>query len=169
MNSTLAIQNEIENLFLELECIAEHGFEGQSYDFIYDQVVPFGELLSSKIVSYYLLGEGVKNQWIDSRNFIITDGRHRDARVKWDDCELMIGKRLKPLAEKNLIITQGFIGKGPNGESTTLGREGSDYSAAIFAYCLDAESVTIWKDVDGLMNADPRKFKDAVFDPTDIV
>ncbi len=161
MNSSLAIQNEIENLFLELDCIAEYGFEGQPYDFIYDQVVTFGELLSTKIVSYYLLGEGIKNQWIDSRNFIITDARHRDAKVKWVDCEHMIGKRLKPLAEKNLIITQGFMGKGPSGETTTLGREGSDYSAAIFTYCLDAESLTIWKDVDGLMNADPRKFEDA--------
>lgn len=161
MNSSLVLNNEIENLFLELECMAEIGYEGQDYDFIYDQVVPYGELLSSKILSYYLLSTGVKNQWIDARNFILTDARHRDAKVRWAECEHMISRRLKPLAEKNLVITQGFIGKGPAGETTTLGREGSDYSAAIFSYCLDSEDLTIWKDVDGLMNADPRKFEEA--------
>jgi aspartate kinase len=130
------------------------------YDFLYDQVVIYGELISTRIVSAYLLSQGIRNQWVDSRNFILTNDRYRDARVDWTDTERVVTNRLLPLAQKNLIITQGFMGKGPKGESTTLGREGSDYSAAIFGKLLHAESVTIWKDVEGVMNADPKKFPD---------
>jgi len=159
-NATAMI-NDIENLFLELECLVETPALPEEYDFVYDQIVAFGELISTKIVSHYLLSSGIKNQWIDSRNFILTDDRYRDARIQWDETEKIISRKLKPLAERHLVITQGFIGRGPLNETTTLGREGSDYSAAIFAYCLGAESVTIWKDVAGVMNADPKKMPDA--------
>lgn len=164
-SSTAVVLNDIENLFLELECLVETPVNTDEYDFLYDQVVPFGELLSTKIVSHYLLNEGFKNQWIDSRNFIITDDRYRDARIQWSETEKIITKKLKPLAEKQTVITQGFIGRGPLNETTTLGREGSDYSAAIFAYCLNADSVTIWKDVAGVMNADPKKLPKATLIP----
>ncbi|MFN5218375.1 MAG: aspartate kinase [Sphingomonadales bacterium] len=160
-----AMVNDIENLFLELECLTETPVQLDEYDFVYDQIVSFGELISTKIVSHYLLGNGFKNQWIDSRNFILTDDRYRDARIQWSETEQLIAKKLKPLAERHPVITQGFIGRGPLNETTTLGREGSDYSAAIFAYCLNAESVTIWKDVAGVMNADPKKMEDAVLIP----
>jgi aspartate kinase len=163
--STQFLYNDVENLFLELECLIETPIQQEDYDFIYDQIVPFGELLSTKIVSSYLLGKGIKNQWIDSRNFILTDDRHRDARIRWEETEHIVNRKLKPLAEKNLVITQGFIGRGPANETTTLGREGSDYSAAIFAWCLNANSVTIWKDVAGVMNADPKKVSTAKLIP----
>lgn len=150
--------NDVENLFLELECIVENDQLHEDYDFLYDQIVTYGELISSRILSSYLLKTGLRTQWIDSRNFIITDNRYRDSRVQWDDTERIIKNRLLPLARKNLIITQGFMGRGPVGETTTLGREGSDYSAAIFGKCLGADSVTIWKDVPGVLNADPKRF-----------
>lgn len=150
--------NDVENLFLELECIVENDQLHEDYDFLYDQIVTYGELISSRILSSYLLKTGLRTQWIDSRNFIITDNRYRDARVQWEDTERIIKNRLLPLARKNLIITQGFMGRGPMGETTTLGREGSDYSAAIFGKCLGAVSVTIWKDVPGVLNADPKRF-----------
>lgn len=151
--------NEVENLFLELECIVENDQLHEDYDFLYDQIVTYGELISSRILSSYLLKTGIRTQWIDARNFIITDSRYRDARVQWDETERIIQNRLLPLSKKNLIITQGFMGRGEKGETTTLGREGSDYSAAIFGKGLHAESVTIWKDVPGVLNADPKRFE----------
>ena len=157
--------NEIENLFLELECMIENEQLLEDYDFLYDQVVGFGELISTRIISGYLLKIGVRNQWVDARNFIITDSRHRDARVQWEETEKVIQHRLEPLSKKNLLITQGFIGRGSKGETTTLGREGSDYSAAIFGKLLRAESVSIWKDVEGVLNADPKKFDNTVLIP----
>lgn len=159
--SAYPIFHDVENLFLELECLIETPVQQEDYDFIYDQIVPFGEQISTRIVSNYLHSAGINNQWIDSRNFILTDDRYRDARIQWEETEHIISRRLRPLAEKNLVITQGFIGRGSHNETTTLGREGSDYSAAIFAFCLNAASVTIWKDVAGVMNADPKKFPDA--------
>ncbi len=154
--------NEVRNLFLELECLIDNENLKDDYDFLYDQIVSYGELISTRIVSAYLLSQNIQNQWIDARNFIITDSRYRDAKVQWEETEKVVSNRLKPLAAKNLIITQGFIGKGEKGETTTLGREGSDYSAAIFGKLLGAESVTIWKDVAGVMNADPKKFENTV-------
>ena len=154
--------NEVRNLFLELECLIDNENLKDDYDFLYDQIVSFGELISTRIVSAYLLSQNIQNQWLDARNFIITDSRYRDAKVQWEETERVVTNRLKPLAAKNLIITQGFIGKGESGENTTLGREGSDYSAAIFGKLLGAESVTIWKDVAGVMNADPKKFDNTV-------
>lgn len=154
--------NEVRNLFLELECLIDNENLKDDYDFLYDQIVSFGELISTRIVSAYLLSQNIQNQWLDARNFIITDSRYRDAKVQWEETERVVTNRLKPLSAKNLIITQGFIGKGEKGETTTLGREGSDYSAAIFGKLLGAESVTIWKDVAGVMNADPKKFDNTV-------
>jgi len=154
--------NEVRNLFLELECLIDNENLKDDYDFLYDQIVSFGELISTRIVSAYLLSQNIQNQWLDARNFIITDSRYRDAKVQWEETERVVINRLMPLSAKNLIITQGFIGKGEKGETTTLGREGSDYSAAIFGKILGAESVTIWKDVAGVMNADPKKFENTV-------
>ncbi|MGB1038598.1 MAG: aspartate kinase [Bacteroidia bacterium] len=157
---------EVENLLIELECIIEKKRDVASpFDMEYDRIVPFGELISTKIISTYLNKIGYKNRWIDARNFVITTDKNRSANVLWDECVPLINNSLKPLAEKQTIVSQGFIGRGLNHKNTTLGREGSDYTAAIFAYAMDADSVTIWKDVDGIMNADPRKFDDAVLIP----
>jgi aspartate kinase len=157
---------EVDNLLIELECIIEKKRDESSpYDTEYDRIVPFGELLSTKIVSTYLNKIGYKNRWIDARNFVITTNKNRAANVLWEESVPLINGSLKPLVEKQTIITQGFIGRGLNHKNTTLGREGSDYTAAIFAYALDAVSVTIWKDVEGIMNADPRKFENAVLIP----
>jgi aspartate kinase len=161
----IQLYNDVDNLLLELECMVENPNNLDDFDFVYDQIVCFGELLSTRIVSNYLVTQQTRNQWIDARNFIITDNRYRDSKIAWDKTEHLISSRLKPLAEKNLVITQGFIGRDSVNATTTLGREGSDYSAAIFAYCLRAESVTIWKDVAGVMNADPRKFPAALLIP----
>jgi aspartate kinase len=130
-----------------------------NYNFVYDQVISYGEIVSTTIVSYYLNEKGLKNNWIDVRNFIKTDTNYRDANVDWEQTQKLISKGIK---KKTVNITQGFIGSDANNFTTTLGREGSDYTAAIFAYCLSAESVTIWKDVPGVMNADPRYFENAV-------
>jgi aspartate kinase len=130
-----------------------------NYNFVYDQVISYGEIVSTTIVSYYLNEKGLKNNWIDVRNFIKTDTNYRDANVDWEQTKKLISKGIK---SKTINITQGFIGSDPNNFTTTLGREGSDYTAAIFAYCLSAESVTIWKDVPGVLNADPRYFENAV-------
>ena len=127
------------------------------YAFVYDQVVGYGELLSTSIVSAYLNEIGLENQWLDVRNLIKTDANNRDAQVNWERTQNEIKDKVDG---HKLNITQGFLGSDENNFTTTLGREGSDYSAAILAYCLDAESVTIWKDVPGVLNADPRHFKE---------
>lgn len=130
-----------------------------NYNFVYDQVISFGEIVSTAIVSHYFNEKGLKNNWIDVRNFIKTDNNYRDANVDWEHTQKLISKGIK---KKSLNITQGFLGSDENNFTTTLGREGSDYTAAIFAYCLSAESVTIWKDVSGVLNADPRYFENAI-------
>lgn len=152
---------DVDNLFLELECLVETPPANVDYDFLYDQIVAFGELISTRIVSAYLNTLKIKNAWLDARNFIITSNRYRDAKVQWSETQQLIENRLKPFVQKNMVLTQGFIGRGPLNETTTLGREGSDYSAAIFAYSLNAQAVTIWKDVAGVMNGDPKKLSNA--------
>ncbi|WP_299617967.1 aspartate kinase [uncultured Tenacibaculum sp.] len=132
----------------------------KDYNYVYDQIVGFGEILSTTIVSAYLSKIGVENQWLDVRQFIKTDNSYRDAKVNWKQTEAIIKEKVDT---SKLNITQGFLGN--DGEyTTTLGREGSDYTAGIFAYCLNADSVTIWKDVPGVLNADPR-----VFDETELL
>jgi len=127
----------------------------------YDHIVAFGEVWSTLIVSAYLNSAGFANKWVDARKIITTDARHRAAHVKWDLLQGNCATHLPSFdARPHRIVTQGFIGRTEDGITTTLGREGSDFSAAIFAYALDAESVTIWKDVPGMFNADPRKFPD---------
>ena len=149
---------DVNALFDDLEYFIRSN-KSPNYNFVYDQIVSFGELLSTTIVSHYFNFIGIKNNWIDVRNFIKTDNNNRDANVDWEKSFRLISKNI----EKNqLQITQGFLGSDENSFTTTLGREGSDYTAAIFAYCLNAESVTIWKDVPGVMNADPRFFENAV-------
>ena len=129
----------------------------KEYDYLYDQIVCYGELLSTTIVSEYLTDIGVTNTWKDVRKLVITDAVHRDATLNWLETEQLIKIQID---SSKLTIVQGFIGGNSNGNTTTLGREGSDYTAAIFAYCLDAKNVTIWKDVLGVLNADPREFKE---------
>lgn len=128
------------------------------YNFVYDQVVGFGELISTTIISAYLNKVEIENKWLDVRDLIKTDNYYRSAKVNWDKTQTIISKKVK---NNVLNLTQGFLGSDANNFTTTLGREGSDYTAAIFAYCLNAQSVTIWKDVPGVLNADPRYFKNA--------
>ena len=127
------------------------------YAFVYDQVVGYGELISTTIISQYLNEVGLQNVLLDVRNLIKTDNSYRDAQVNWDRTQKEVSERVDM---SKLNITQGFLGSDDNNFTTTLGREGSDYSAAILAYCLNAESVTIWKDVPGVLNADPRNFEE---------
>lgn len=152
-----AVFGAINTIFNDLESFLQHN-KSPNYNFVYDQIVSLGEVLSTTVVSYYFNSRGLKNQWIDVRELIKTDNTYRDAIVNWD----LTQKNIKGLKKKTLNITQGFLGSDENGFTTTLGREGSDYTAAIFAYCLGAESVTIWKDVPGVLNADPRYFENAI-------
>jgi aspartate kinase len=153
--------DDIENLFIELECLLETKPEG-SFDYNYDQIVSYGEIFSTRIVSTFLNESGIKNRWMEAVNFIRTDNNYREGKVNWEQTSDIISKKLKPIVAKQIVVTQGFIGRTTENTVATLGREGSDYSAAIFAYGLGAESVTIWKDVDGVMNGDPKKFNNAV-------
>ncbi|APD07683.1 aspartate kinase [Flavobacteriaceae bacterium UJ101] len=147
------IFNEVTKLFEDLRSFLKRN-KSPNYNFIYDQVVSYGEMLSTKIVSAYLNKQGLQNKWLDVRDYIKTDTTYRDAQVDWD----LTKSKIKTLDQNLFYITQGFVGSDENYFTTTLGREGSDYSASIFAYCLNAESVTIWKDVQGVLNADPRYF-----------
>lgn len=153
-----SVFTDVSRLFGDLDYFLSHN-KSPNYNFVYDQIVSFGELVSTTIISHFMQSVGIKNQWIDVRNFIKTDATYRDAGVDWEQTQKNISKNVK---KKALNITQGFLGSDENGFTTTLGREGSDYTAAIFAYCLGAESVTIWKDVPGVMNADPRYFEKTV-------
>jgi aspartate kinase len=149
-----SIYEEIDILLGELSWFLTRN-TSRRYNYVYDQIICFGELLSTKIVSAYLLKTGILNTWFDVRNFIKTDSNYRDAKVDWELTKEIIGNKLDA---SKLNITQGFIAANDTENTTTLGREGSDYTAGIFAYCLDADSVTIWKDVPGVLNADPRVF-----------
>ena len=152
-----AVFTDVNSLFAELDHFLSQN-KSPNYNFVYDQVVSYGELISTTIISHYMSFMEIKTQWLDVRDFIKTDNNYRDATVDWDLTQKTISKNVK---KKILNVTQGFLGSDKNNFTTTLGREGSDYTAAIFAYCLNAESVTIWKDVPGVMNADPRYFENA--------
>ncbi|MEO0310559.1 MAG: hypothetical protein RIQ89_216 [Bacteroidota bacterium] len=156
------IYGEIENVCTEIAWIdPADAYRGRA--FIYDQIVCQGEILSTKIISAYLSKVGIQHHWLDARDFILTDTNYRDAKVDWERTQQKIKTHCLPLLnEVPLAITQGFIGATADNFSTTLGREGSDYSAAIFSYCLDAATMTVWKDVPGVLSADPKYFSDAI-------
>lgn len=154
-NSSHHIYSEFDTLFSDLNNFLKTN-KSKNHAFIYDQVVCYGEIISSKIISIFFSENGIDNTWLDVRQCIKTDDSFRDARVDWELTEQKILERVNP---KGITITQGFLGaENVNNFTTTLGREGSDYTAAIFAFCLNATSVTIWKDVPGVLNADPRYF-----------
>jgi len=153
--------SSLKDFYTEIEWLL-HDKPVRAYDYYYDQIVCCGELLSTALVSAYFNEIEITNNWVDVRDILRTDNNFRDAIVDWDFTKTKITETIVPLFEKtNLLLTQGFIGATDENESTTLGREGSDYSAAIFANMLNAKSLTIWKDVEGVMNADPKEFADA--------
>jgi aspartate kinase len=153
--SNHAIYNEINNLFVEIEWMLEDE-PNPNYAFNYDQIVSVGELLSTKIMSAYLNENSFKNSWVDARDIIRTDNKYRNAKIDWEQTISFCKDNINSFP----IITQGFIGCTSENFTTTLGREGSDFTAAILAFSLDAEQVIIWKDVDGVLNADPRFFEE---------
>lgn len=158
----LACEAELKNFFTEVEWLL-HDKPVRDYDYYYDQIVCAGELFSTTIVSAYLNEAGINNKWMDVRDIFRTDDDFRDANIDWDYTAKQILNTVVPEFENaDIVLTQGFIGATDENESTTLGREGSDYSAAVFANILNAESLTIWKDVESVMNADPKQFPGAV-------
>lgn len=154
-------EEQLKEFFTEVEWLL-HDRPVRGYDYYYDQVVCCGELLSTSLVSIYLNERGIKNKWVDVRDIVRTDDNFRDAYVNWNYTQQKVQTDIEPLFDEfDIVITQGFIGATDENESTTLGREGSDFSAAIFANIMNAESQTIWKDVEAVMNADPKEFADA--------
>lgn len=162
-DKAVEVWEELEEVFTEVEVFA--GSESTNeYNFLYDQIVSAGELLSTKIVARHLQHIGVQAIFKDARGLIRTDNTYREGRVNWTVTKVLVEKNVVPVisdGNDKIIITQGFIGRSNEGSSVTLGREGSDYSAAIFAHTLDAQEVTIWKDVPGVLNADPKRFPEA--------
>jgi aspartate kinase len=162
--STSDAQSKVDALFDKLE----HYLSGEVsdlYDFDYDQIVSYGELLSTTILSAYLTETNINNKWVDARTIIRTNNTYREANVEWEKTEFLINQKWESVqleTPKAVMLTQGFIGHTGKRATTTLGREGSDFSASILAYSLGAESVTIWKDVPGVLNADPKFFNDAI-------
>jgi aspartate kinase len=160
-NSPFPVHGSLVDFFTEVEWLL-HDKPVRNFDYYYDQVVCIGEMLSTAIVSDYLNSVGVNNQWVDVRDIIRTDDNFRDAKIDWKFTAKRVEESIVPLFdETNIVLTQGFIGATDENESTTLGREGSDFSAAVFANLLNAESQTIWKDVQGVMNADPKQYANA--------
>ncbi|HBZ67230.1 MAG TPA: aspartate kinase [Bacteroidales bacterium] len=160
-----AVRAEVDLLFDELVKLTQQSC-GQPFDMMYDQIVPFGELISTTIISCYLNQENIPNRWLDARQLVFTDDNWRNAHVIWDTTRAAINHAVTLSSGDTdrgcLFITQGFIGREPSGFMTTLGREGSDFTAAVLAWSLEATDVTIWKDVPGLLNADPKHFPDTV-------
>ncbi|MFT6922712.1 MAG: aspartate kinase [Crocinitomicaceae bacterium] len=160
-DSSLPIYEEVNAVLDDL--LAKFGGEiSDNYDFEYDQIVGLGEVISTKIVSAYLSHIGMKSKWMDARELILTDNKFREAELDWDATTNNFKTKFEPEFEtSDILVTQGFVGSN-NGNTTTLGREGSDFTAGIIAYCCDAEDVTIWKDVPGMLNADPKWFDNTV-------
>ncbi len=157
----LACEEQLKNFFTEVEWML-HDKPVRSYDYYYDQVVCTGELFSTTIVSAWLNETGIRNKWMDVRDIFRTDDDFRDAEIDWEFTSGKVNSIvLSSLQSDGIVLTQGFIGATDENESTTLGREGSDYTAAVFANILDAENLTIWKDVEAVMNADPKQFNSA--------
>jgi aspartate kinase len=152
------IQQDFENLTNDLERFSS----SLGYDYLYDQTVSYGEILSTRIISAYLNTRQINTVWLDARKLVKTDNIHRQAIIDWGATQNIIRSQVAQHKDKRVLLTQGFIGSNAKFNTTTLGREGSDFSAAIFATSLRAESVTIWKDVPGVLNADPKKFPNTV-------
>ena len=157
-NENHEIYNDVKTIFENLKGFLNRN-KSPDYSFVYDQIVSNGELLSTKIINAYLNYKGIASNWIDSRDLIKTDSNYRDSDLIWNITQKNISNKID---KRILNITQGFIASDENNFNTTLGREGSDYSAAIYAYCLNADSLTIWKDVPGFLNADPKVFEDPI-------
>ncbi|RKR85541.1 aspartate kinase [Mucilaginibacter gracilis] len=155
------IFDEIANTFVEIEWTIEDEPQDE-FDFIYDQIVSIGEMVSTRIVNAYLNKTGASSQWLDVRGYIHTDNTYREGKVDWPKTTKSIQHDVPALLQKGVVVTPGFLGGTSENFTTTLGREGSDYTASIFAACLNAQSVTIWKDVPGVLNADPKLFTDTV-------
>jgi len=156
-----AVFDKVANTFVEIDWVIEDE-PHDDFDFIYDQVVSIGELVSTRIVNAYLNKAGLKSNWLDVRGYVLTDNTYREGAVQWGKTCAAIQKDIPDLLNKGIVVTQGFIGGTSENFTTTLGREGSDYTASILASCLGAESVTTWKDVPGILNADPKLFDDTV-------
>ncbi len=156
------VYDQVNNHFVELEWVLEEP-PARDYDFVYDQIVSVGELISTRIISNYLAHSNIENTWLDARDVVKTDNSYREGKVDWKLTGEYAAQVVKPMlsAPGKKVITQGFIGGTSENYTTTLGREGSDYTAAIMAHCLDAEAVFIWKDVPGVLNADPKYYADA--------
>lgn len=154
------IYTAIDYWFLQLKDTLQNRIKIHQYDESYDQIVSFGEVVSSQILSYYLKEQKIDNEWIEAKDYIKTDTTWREGKVDLPWTENLVKRELIPILKDKVIVTQGFLGGTLGNKVTTLGREGSDYSASVFAYCLDAESVTIWKDVPGILNADPKRIAD---------
>lgn len=156
------IYDEIATLFIQLKEKTNHPVSF-NYNFEYDQIVSLGEIASTKIVTAYLQQENINAKWVDARKIIRTNNTYREGNVDWEITNNLIQENfIKSFENNDIQITQGFIGHTSEGFTTTLGREGSDYTAGIFAYCINAESVTIWKDVPGMLNADPKWFDNTI-------
>ena len=152
---------DIDKLFEQLRNIVRNTiYRSSDAELWYDTIVAYGELISTTIISNYLNGHGVKNRWVDMRRAFLTEQRHKDANVNLEATEIRLKREIAG-SDVSVFVGQGFIGGAPDGTTTTLGREGSDYSAAIVANVLGAESMSVWKDVDGILNADPKIFPDA--------
>lgn len=156
-----SVFNEVENTFVEIDWLIEEEPHDDP-NFIYDQIVSIGELVSSRIVAAYLNKVGIKSRWLDTRGYVQTDNTYREGLVDWEKTSEIIKQDIPAFLQNQVVVTQGFLGGTSENFTTTLGREGSDYTAAIFAACLQAKSVTIWKDVAGIFNADPKRFKDII-------
>jgi aspartate kinase len=156
------VYEALTNSFVEIDWILEEE-PARGYAFAYDQIVSQGELISTKIISAYLNENNFQNEWLDIRDCLITDNTYREGRVNWDLTKKLLCRRIPELLSKNnLVVTQGFIGATSENFTTTLGREGSDYTAAVISHCLDAQEMIVWKDVPGVLSADPKFYDDAV-------
>ncbi len=149
----------VNDLFVEIDWIVEEAPK-HDYDYIYDQLVSVGEMLSTRIVTAYFNQIDIASKWIDARDIIKTDATYREAQILWNETQDAVNKIIEPIiSDGKFVVTQGFIGSTDDNQTTTLGREGSDFTAAILSYCLNATKMTIWKDVEGVLTADPRLFK----------
>ncbi len=157
-----SIYNTIEAIFEQLKEKINKPFS-ENTSFEYDQIVSLGEVISSHIVAAFLTEQSFSAHWMDARQLVRTDNNYQEGKVDWSKTEFLIQSKFLPeFSNSNILVTQGFLGHTPEGFTTTLGREGSDYTAGIFAFCGNAESVTIWKDVPGMLNADPKYFEDTI-------